>query len=464
MNPLYLNLLTLALASLLASVGAYGLWLARRASSRVAGGLLALEAAAALVVLWLLCTLPFGIGQTLIRVAPGPLLAQAAGTLVAVLGVAGLVALLARRLGAAQAPARHWGQALIGLAVLAVSGGAMFGLTRLSLPERERERDPLRRQLTLPEGFTQSVYASGRMDNPTVITFGPAGELYIGDIGGTLWVARDGDGDGVAERITPWAEGFNLLVGLAWRDGELYAASSGKVEALRDRNGDDRADERRTVVDGLPSMILMPHSNNQIVFGPDGRLYFGVGSTTRAERDPYELAASVLSVNSDGSDLQVFARGFGNTFGVAFNAAGELFGGDNSPGAGDELPDELNHIMKDEHYGYPYVYGDPEQTMGTQGALVSFPAHSAPTGMAFYAGGAYPAEYADNAFVTLWGRGELARVELAQTPGGSYLSRVTTFASGLLYPVGVTTGPDGNLYVVDFGTSAVYRIAYDGAE
>jgi glucose/arabinose dehydrogenase len=209
-------------------------------------------------------------------------------------------------------------------------------------------------------------------------------------------------------------------------------------------------------------MILQPHSNNSIVFGPDGRLYFGVGATTSGEYEPYELAASVLSVNPDGSDLKVFARGFGNTFGIAFNAAGDLFGGDNSPGASDENPDEFNYIVEDGNYGYPYFYGDPEKNLGTIGALATFPAHSTPTGMSFYSGATFPASYRDNGFMTLWTRGELVRVELAKTSGGDYLSRVSTFGSGFLYPIHAITGPDGNLYVADFGTSAIYRITYTG--
>jgi glucose/arabinose dehydrogenase len=460
-----LNLATLALLTLFVSLMIFGVLLLRK-GRRLLGALLLLEALLALVAQVLLSTFPVGIGDPLIRVDFVGLLTQAFSAFVVVGGVAALVYLAVRWFARLSPGGRQRGAAIMGLLVALplVASATMYGMTRWSLPERERERDPLKREIKLAPGFAWSVYAQGTIDNPTVITFGPDGKLYIADISGVLWVATDTNGDHKIDTITRWADGFDLLVGLLWYKDELYTASSGKIEALRDTNGDGVADQRRTVVDGLPSMVVRPHSNNSLALGPDNRIYFGVGSTTRGEVEPNEHAAAVLSVNPNGSDLRVFARGFGNPFGVAFNKEGELFGGDNSPLGEGDIPDEFNHIVEGEHYGYPYFYGDPPKNNGTIGALVSFPAHSVPTGVSFYSGNTFPQSYADTAFVTLWGRGEIAHVEVARTNGGTYLSRSSTFGSGFLYPIDAITGPDGNLYVADFGTSAIYRITYSGAQ
>jgi glucose/arabinose dehydrogenase len=456
---------TLALLTFYISLGIGAVLLWRRGGGwRVVSVVLLLQALLAFAAQVTLSTLPFGIGEPLIRVQFEQLATQTLITFLAVGAVAGLTYLVVRWIGRGMLGRGQRQLATAGLLLLVplVAASSMYGMARASLPERERERDPNKRQIQLPEGFQAQVYAQGTMDNPTVITFGADEKLYIGDISGSLWVAEDADKDYSVDTITRWASGFDLLLGLAWREDELFVASSGKIEALRDTDGNGEADKRRTVVEGLPSMILRPHSNNSIVFGPDDRLYFGVGSTTSGQFESNELAASVLSVNPDGSDLKVFARGFGNTFDIAFNKDGELFGGDNSPMGGDrsELPDEFNHIVENQHYGFPYFYGDEPQT--TIGALSNFPAHSAPTGATFYSGSTFPQEYSDNAFVTLWQRGEIARVEVARTSGGKYLSRVSTFGSGFLYPLDAVTGPDGNLYIADFGTSAIYRITYNG--
>jgi glucose/arabinose dehydrogenase len=472
-----LTFATLAVLTFCISVGVVGavlLW--RTRGGRIIGGVLLAQALLATAALVALSTVPFGIGDPLIRVPFRDILVQTLGSAAAIGGVAALVFLIARwaRTGTMHEPApgekragRRLAAAGLLIAVPLLAAGSMAGLVRASTPERERERDPNKRPITLSRGFASNVFVQGTMDNPTAIVFGPDGKLYIADISGAIWVAEDANRDGVAEGIAKFADGFSLLVGLAWHDGELYTASSGKIEALRDSNADGVADQRRLVVGDLPSLVLRPHSNNGLAFGADGRLYFGVGSTTEGQIEENPLAASILSVKSDGSDLKVFARGLGNTFDVAFNSAGALFGGDNSPGGEegvDDPPDEFNYLVEGEHYGYPYFYGDPPKSNGTRGAVVTFPAHSTPTGVSFYSGATYPAQYRDNAFITLWNRGEVARIELARTSSGDYLARSTTFGKGFLYPIDTTSGPDGNLYVADFGTSAVYRIMYDASQ
>jgi putative membrane-bound dehydrogenase-like protein len=457
---------TLALLTLFIGLAVWGIVLVRTSGNwrrRGVGIVLLVQALVALGAQIALSTLPFGIGEPFIRVPFREVLLQAFFTLLAVAGIGILLYIAYRWANQGTTNLSSRLSLIVLLLVLPLlAPAALYGIARVSLPERERERDPLKREVTLQPGFSWSIYAQGTMDNPTTMAFGPDDELYIADISGTLWVAVDEDGDGSTDRITKFADGFSLLVGLIWHDDELFAASSGKIEALRDTDGDGIADQRRLVVDGLPSMILMPHSNNGLAVGPDDRLYFGVGSTTNGRVEHNELAAAILSINPDGNDLRVFARGLGNSFDVAFNAEGELFAGDNSPqGEGTDPPDEFNHIVEGGHYGFPYFYGDPPENGGTRGALVSFPPHSAPTGVTFYSGSAYPTEYYDSGFITLWNRGEIARVEVGRAASGNYLGRTSTFGSGFLYPIDVVTGPDGNLYVADFGTSVIYRITHD---
>jgi glucose/arabinose dehydrogenase len=421
------------------------------------GALLIVEGALAMAVQVALSTIPVGIGEPLLRI-PRNEFWIAAGIGAAAFVVT-LVLLLARRDAAATA-FKHKGAAIaLPLIVPLLAAGALWGASQLSIPERERERDAGKRSIELPAGFSANIYAQGIPDNPTTMAFAPGGRLYIADINGTIWHGDEIAGEHTLGPLTKFADGFNLLTGLAWRDGELYVSSAGKVEALRDTNDDGVADSRRTLADNLPALILMPHSNNSLTFGPDGRLYFGVGSTADGGKETRQYASSILSVSPDGGDVRVFATGFGNPFEVAFNQAGDLFSGDNQGLAspdGAPPPDELNYIVP----GGEYDDLDLNNANARE-PIVQFPAHATPTGLTFYTGNTYPPDYLDNAFAALWTRGEVARIVLSKTPQGDYVASPSVWGSGFLYPIDVVNGPDGNLYIADFGTSVIYRVTYD---
>lgn len=346
-----------------------------------------------------------------------------------------------------------------------VASASLYAFSYFSMPIRERERNPDRRGIRLAQGFTYAIYAQGTIDNPTVMTFAPNGKLYIGDIAGDLWVANDQDGDYRVDKISKFAGGFELLLGLLWYDDELFVASAGKIEALRDTDHDDIADERRLVAEGLPSLIYNPHSNNSLALGPDGRLYFGVGRTIAYGREPTAYGGSILSVSPDGGDVRILARGFGNPFDVAFNVRGDLFTGDNAgilPN-GESPPDKLHYVVP----GGDYDGDNDPFAPNKRPAVVNLEPHAVPTGLVFYNGKAYPAEYFDNAFLALWNRGEIMRFQLTPPSGSgmlnsNYRARDSVFGDGFLYPIDIVVGPDDNLYIADFGTSVIYRITYVG--
>src|SRR6185436_16196230 len=108
-----------------------------------------------------------------------------------------------------------------------------------------------------------------------------------------------------------------------------------------------------------------------------------------------------------------------------------------------------------------------------------FEAHSAPLGLAFYDGQAFPAEYRGNAFVALhgsWNSGKPTGYKVVMVPfqngrpTGEYINFATGWwAAGTTRadvwgrPVGLAVAADGSLLVADDEANVVWRISYKGA-
>jgi len=434
------------------------LLLARR--QRVWGIVLAVEGILAVAAQAAMSLIPVGIGNPMIRIAARDFYIWSLVALVATLLIAAFA--LGRRQTLFSSRVNLIGAVLVPI----LAAGSLYGLSVLSTPERERERDPFKRNIQLQAGFKAEIYLKATpengLDNPTTMTFGPDGKLYVADIAGNLWVGSDTNNDQVIDSVSKFADGYSLLLGLAWRGDELYVSSAGKVEALKDSNGDGKVDARRTLAEGLPSMILAPHSNNSLTFGPDGRLYFGVGNTTITGPEKSQYGGTIVSVSTDGGDARIYASGFDNPFEVAFNSKGDMFSGDASSRTtpdGEAAPDGFDHVVEGGDYS---ALGSGANPGDKQLPLIGLAPHSTPTGLTFYSGKNYPQEYFDNAFSALWQKGDVLRFQLVQDAQGNYTAVDSVFGSGFLYPIDVINGPDGNLYIADFGTSVVYRIVYDG--
>jgi hypothetical protein len=69
------------------------------------------------------------------------------------------------------------------------------------------------------------------------------GQLAVGLRKGEVWIeGKDG--------FRLFASGMHEILGLAWRDGALYATQRAEVTKLRDTDGDDKADEYLTASTG----------------------------------------------------------------------------------------------------------------------------------------------------------------------------------------------------------------------
>lgn len=323
-----------------------------------------------------------------------------------------------------------------------------------------------------------------RLPGPArMMVFDPAGNLYVSIPKlGAIYLLRDTDKDGFADQPILYHVGMDRPHGLAWSDGHLYVAETGKLLELKDTNQDAQVDEVRIVLDDLPDDG--GHWTRTLAQGTDGFLYLSVGSRCNACEEKDSRRATVLRVNPVTGESSIFARGLRNTVGLAFSPDGQtLWGSDNGrDNLGDQLPpDEINQIKEGGDYGWPDCYGDqipdpqlgsPERCRETLSSVVNLPAHSAPLGVTFGDGLNAPEEYVDSLYVAFhgsWNRSEPTGYKLARV---AYQSQQMNnvgkeFLRGWMVdgevwgrPVAPVVGPDGNLYLSDDRADAIYQISW----
>ncbi|MFM7606757.1 MAG: PVC-type heme-binding CxxCH protein, partial [Prosthecobacter sp.] len=168
-----------------------------------------------------------------------------------------------------------------------------------------------------------------------------------------IYQLRDTDGDGTADKMTTFAEGFNSVVtgiaaGILYHDGWVYLTVAPDLVRLRDTNDDGVADEREVVAHGFGMHIAYAgHDMHGPRIGPDGRIYWSIGdkgvNVTSKEGGKwfYPHEGCVMRCEPDGSGFEVFAHGLRNIQEVTFDDFGNLFGVDNDA----DLPGEKERLV-----------------------------------------------------------------------------------------------------------------------
>jgi glucose/arabinose dehydrogenase len=365
----------------------------------------------------------------------------------------------------------------LGGVVAALGGvvGALSGASAASAAPLQLEK------IRLPPGFEISVLTD-KVPNARAMALGAKGTLFVGSMGqGKVYAVTLEDNRAKDVRIV--AQGLQLPVGVAFRDGSLYVSAVSRIL---------RYDDIEAHLDNPPAGVIVNknlpteehHGWKFIAFGPDGKLYVPVGAPCNICEPDFNRYANISRMNPDGSGLEVYARGVRNSVGFDWHpVTRELWFTDNGrDDMGDEIPsDELNHAPKwDMHFGYPYCHqGDlPDPQYGAKRNCAEFtpPAaklgpHVAALGMRFYTGAMFPSEYRNNIFIAQhgsWNRSKKIgyRVMRAVVDSGRVV-KYDVFAEGWLQgesawgrPVDVLQMPDGSLLVSDDKAGVIYRIMY----
>src|SRR5690242_10488847 len=139
-------------------------------------------------------------------------------------------------------------------------------------------------QITLPPGFTLSVFASDVQD-ARFLSYSPQGDLYVGQLLGSnsaITILPDRDHDGQADRAIRVAADLNSPNNVAFRAsglGTVFAAGAfDQVKVYTDTGGALTFADSAVLVPNLPLVPDQRHKTKTVAYGPDGQLYVSVGS------------------------------------------------------------------------------------------------------------------------------------------------------------------------------------------
>ena len=178
----------------------------------------------------------------------------------------------------------------------------------------------------------------------------PEKKLALGTRRGEIWTVENAQAMDVAKaKFTLFASGLHEVLGLAYKDGWLYATTRGEVMRIKDTSGDGRADEFETVTDGWG----VSGDYHEYAFGSrfdkNGDLWVALCLTgSFSSKVPFRGWA--LRVRPDGK-LEPTCSGIRSPGGLGFDAEGQVYMTDNQgPWRGSST---LQHLVPGSFQGHP---------------------------------------------------------------------------------------------------------------
>lgn len=151
--------------------------------------------------------------------------------------------------------------------------------------------DETLKSLALEKGFRANLFADEKrfpqLSNPVQLQVDTKGRMWaavwptypkwepLKPMNDALLILQDDDNDGRADRVTEFAKVQNPLGFEFWNGGVIVTCQS-ELLFLKDTDGDDKADTRITMLQGLDSSDTH-HGANNLIYGPDGGIYWQSG-------------------------------------------------------------------------------------------------------------------------------------------------------------------------------------------
>ncbi|PQA54132.1 PVC-type heme-binding CxxCH protein [Siphonobacter curvatus] len=213
-------------------------------------------------------------------------------------------------------------------------------------PGPQLKPDPLSpeesmKHLQVNPDFTLGLFAAEpNVQHPIALSWDEKGRMFAivtldypnerKDTGGRDYILmlEDTNGDGKADKFTKFADNLSIPTSLVAYDGGFIVSQAPDMLFLKDTDGDGKADVRKVLMTGFGTMDTHAGPSN-LHYGFDNWIYGSIGysgfnGTVGGKK--HQFGQGFFRFKPDGSELEYLTSTSNNTWGLAFDETGNLFG------------------------------------------------------------------------------------------------------------------------------------------
>jgi uncharacterized protein len=361
------------------------------------------------------------------------------------------------------------------------------------LPNYEKREGPQMQQLPLtpeesmkhiqiPADFNLSLFAAEpNVQHPIAMAWDEKGRLYIlitkdypnerKDVGGTdfILICEDTNADEKADKFTKFAEGLSIPTGLVFSNGGLIVSQAPHMLFLKDTDGDDKADVKKILFSGFGTGDTHAGPSN-LHYGLDNWIWGCVGYSGYEGKksgipgDTLKFGQALFRFKpgldgTEGPKMEWMTSTSNNTWGMAFNEAGDVFGSTANNGHGWYMAIPNNQYLNpsfntDNGSRNTDTHKDMKTITPKIRQVDVFGGYTAASGHNFYTARSFPKDYWNQIAFVSEPTGHVLHQNKMVKKGTNYEDKeafnLMAGADEWFSPVFSEVGPDGAVWVADW--------------